>query len=204
MYQPSEGSPEPDDDYRNYKNDNQDYDRDGETECTYFSSVYMIYAQNVIVFSAYNEGKGVRYTTTLLAILPPKNGKKHRANAAKPKLTGKAFHASEDSDLETFLDGACLSVKGLGNSTTEWTYKIVADDLRTSSFKISWSMRGKTGGLIETVDGYEDMIEQLKGTRGDVKLLLEELVVRKILLVLIYFETNSCLASPSAWCSTFG
>ncbi|KAE9394384.1 hypothetical protein BT96DRAFT_943215 [Gymnopus androsaceus JB14] len=75
-----------------------------------------------------------------------------------------------------FLDCACLSVKGFGNSATEWTCKIVADNLRTSSFKISWSMHGKTGGLIETVDGYEDMIEQLKGTKGDVKLLLEELV----------------------------
>ena len=170
-------------------------------------SVFMIHAQNMIVYSTYNDGKGVRYTTTLLAILPPPlNGKKHRANAAKPKLTGKAFHASEDCDLEAFLDFACLSVKGLGNSAVEWTYKIVANDLRTSSFKISWSMRGKPGGLIETVDGYQDMIDQLTGTKGDVKLLLEELVVRTTFFW-TYSETNSGLSLlqflvPNLWMKT--
>lgn len=203
--QDSEGSQEGDDNNdQNYTN-NEDYDRDGDGDmaCTSvcLPSLSMIHAQNVLVYSAYNEGKGARYTTTLLAILPPANGKKQRANAAKPKLTGKAFYASEDCDLEEFLDLACFSVKGLGNSTVAWTYKIVAHDLRTSSFKISWSMRSKTGGLIENVEGYEDMIEQLKGTKGDVKLILEELVVCTTFF-LACSETDSDSASCSSWLPT--
>ncbi|KAE9401643.1 hypothetical protein BT96DRAFT_937838 [Gymnopus androsaceus JB14] len=147
MFQGSEGFQEPE---NNYGNDstNEDFDRDEEIE----------------FLSTYNKGKNVQMARSI-------------ANAAKPKLTGKAFHASENSNLEVFLDCVCLNVKGLGNSTTEWIYKIVADDLQTSLFKISWSMRSKTGDLIETVYGYEDMIEQLKGMKSDVKLLLEELVI---------------------------
>ncbi|KAE9403063.1 hypothetical protein BT96DRAFT_990703 [Gymnopus androsaceus JB14] len=138
-----------------HDNFNEDRDKDCNEDCNNF-------------YSAYIDGQGVRYTPTLCALLPPApSGQKRRSNAAKPKLPGNVFFASEDCDLEEFLDFACESVKGLGHSPVEWNYKIVAGELRSQSFKISWSMRAKLGGLITNDAGYRDMIAEMNA-KGDV------------------------------------
>lgn len=125
--------------------------------------------------SQYNDGHGVRYTPTLLGLYLPVPGKKCRINAVRPKTLGNVFYCSEDADMESFTDLALANVEHIKKSSIIWEYKIVADEFRSKTIRMKWSMHGKEGSL-DRVCGYDDMISQI-GKNADIKIVIEEIEV---------------------------
>ncbi|KAE9395215.1 hypothetical protein BT96DRAFT_997819 [Gymnopus androsaceus JB14] len=128
--------------------------------------------------SQYNKGQGIRYTPSIQPILPLlKPGETRRTNARKPKpVLSAVFYCHEDLDFGSFLEAAVQSVDGKGNLPYCLDgFKVVgpegSGELRSNTFTISWSVRGKQGVLTNEAT-YNNMLSQNK---GDIKLTIEEL-----------------------------
>ncbi|KAK7450170.1 hypothetical protein VKT23_013053 [Stygiomarasmius scandens] len=136
--------------------------------------------------SSCNDGRGIKVIPILQPIFPAlKAGEKRCVNCAKPAVIQcEALYIHEASCLQDFLEPILVALQGKGNllANKPLTYVVVANEIRSKTFKVKWKLAGWSGeSPLSTVTGYKDMIEQAIGrNKPELKVTLDEILQPEI------------------------
>ncbi|KAJ7894598.1 hypothetical protein B0H14DRAFT_3646280 [Mycena olivaceomarginata] len=128
--------------------------------------------------SEYHHGQGINYVVKFDPQLPPlKPGEKRRANARVEKLK-RSIYVHEKAEFPEVLNTAIAAVGRNGRNDQSMHYKIVATELRTTRFKVTWTIACSDyqGMELATENDFKEMVKKVIDTpRVTVTLELKEL-----------------------------
>ncbi|KAF9072029.1 hypothetical protein BDP27DRAFT_1418386 [Rhodocollybia butyracea] len=121
----------------------------------------------------FNEGLGICYSPSIKPTHPPlrPGAKPCRANAKKPAaVLCEAFYCHKDTYIADLLDTALSHVQEKRNGPNELDFKIVTNTVQRN-FDIIWNAGRGEKGMLNTAEGYKDMLRQCT---GNIDLCIEE------------------------------
>jgi hypothetical protein len=91
-----------------------------------------------------------------------KPNEKRRSNAKADKIK-RSIYVHEKADFDEALDAIITAVGRAGPNDQSMRYKIVGNDLRTTRFKMTWTLARTDFSDMElaSVDDYKEMLNQM-------------------------------------------